>query len=184
MPIAAIPQGVELRKISAVQKRAIDDLLKKQKESNILETAVGALIPTLGFVGVATAGIVVAWSYLKDIDLPTPKEVAKAVAEGAGGVVADVIIDTGGAIAKAVGFEDNPATPEYISAGGRTIGPLSRCKRWELDSNDWHHKTYDSGKLTKSETVQAALAAKRIIKNMKAEGCDKPPAFTHSPWDE
>ena len=52
MPIAAIPQGVELRKISAVQKRAIDDLLKKQKESNILETAVGALIPTLGFVGV------------------------------------------------------------------------------------------------------------------------------------
>ena len=85
MPIAAIPQGVELRKISAVQKRAIDDLLKKQKESNILETAVGALIPTLGFVGVATAGIVVAWSYLNDIELPTPKQVAKAVAEGACG---------------------------------------------------------------------------------------------------
>ena len=184
MPIAAIPEGVELRKISAVQQKAIDKLLKNQKDSNILETAIGAIIPTLGFMGVGAAALVMGWSYLKDLELPTPKEVAKAVTEAAGGVVADVIVDGGGAIVKAMGYEDNPATPEYISAGGQTIGPLSRCKRWELDSNDWHKKTYDSGKLSTDEVYQSALAAKIIIKNMKAEGCDRPPAFTKSQWNE
>ena len=36
MPITAVPQGVELRKISAVQKRALHELLSKQRENNLL----------------------------------------------------------------------------------------------------------------------------------------------------
>ena len=63
-------------------------------------------------------------------------------------------------------------------------GPLSRCKRWELDAQNWYEKTYLSGKLSKSETVQAALAAKIIIKSMKAEGCDKPSSFSQDQWNE
>ena len=47
MPIAAIPQGVEIRKISAVQKRALDELLKHQKEQSLLQTAMVALIPSV-----------------------------------------------------------------------------------------------------------------------------------------
>ena len=40
MPIAAVPQGIELRKISAVQKKAVDELLKQQRESTFLLTLV------------------------------------------------------------------------------------------------------------------------------------------------
>ena len=44
MPIAAIPQGIELRKISAVQKRAVDELLQKQKDTSLLNTAIPSTI--------------------------------------------------------------------------------------------------------------------------------------------
>ena len=45
MPITAIPKDVELRKISAVQKKALDDLLSKQRENTLLETVISATIP-------------------------------------------------------------------------------------------------------------------------------------------
>ena len=54
MPIAAIPQGVEIRKISSVQKRALDELLKQQKEQSLLQTAMVALIPS--FTALTIAG--------------------------------------------------------------------------------------------------------------------------------
>ena len=131
MPITAVPQGVELRKISAVQKRALDELLSKQRENNLLETTISTAIPALAFVGVGGAALVVAWSYLKDLELPTAKDGAKAVTVAAGDVVSDVVVDVGGAVAKAAGFENDPKTPEYISIAGTMKGPLSRCKRWE-----------------------------------------------------
>ena len=46
MPIAAIPQGVEIRKISAVQKRALDELLKQQKDQTLLQSAIVTLVPS------------------------------------------------------------------------------------------------------------------------------------------
>ena len=184
MPIAAVPQGVELRKISAVQKRALDDLLRNQRENNRVETTISAAVPALAFIGVGGAAILVAYSYLKDIEIPTAKEIAKVVTTAAGEVVSDVVVDVGGAVAKAAGFENDPKTPEYISIAGTMKGPLSRCKRWELDAQNWYEKTYLSGKLSKSETVQAALAAKIIIKAMKAEGCDKPSSFSQEQWNE
>lgn len=179
MPITAVPQGVELRKLSAVQKRAVDDLLQKQRENNLLETTISTAIPALAFAGVGGAAILVAYSYLNDLKLPTAKEVAKAVTTAAGEVVSDVVIDVGGGLAKAAGFEDNPTTPEYLPSG---VGPLSRCKRWELDALDILTRV-QSGKLSKTETVQAALATKRVIKNMKAEGCDRPTAISQAQWD-
>ena len=51
MPITAIPQGVEIRKITAVQKRALDELLGKQKETSLMQT----LIPSFTIVAVAAA---------------------------------------------------------------------------------------------------------------------------------
>ena len=58
MPITAIPQGVEIRKITAVQKRALDELLGKQKETSLLQT----LIPSFSFIAVASIG---AYIYIK-----------------------------------------------------------------------------------------------------------------------
>ena len=178
MPITAIPRDLDVRKLTAAQANAVKKYLSESGDKSLAKYALLVGIPTLAFVGVAGGTAFLIWHYLKDIELPSFKEVQEA----AGGVVADVIIDVGGATARAAGFEDDPANPEYISAGGRTIGPLTRCKRWELDANDWHQKVYDSGEDVNS--VQASLAAKRIIKNMKKEGCDKPPAFTQSQWDD
>ena len=66
MPITAVPQGVELRKLSAVQKRAVDDLLAKQRESSLIENFVTSALPALAFAGVGGAAVLVAYSYLND----------------------------------------------------------------------------------------------------------------------
>jgi len=182
MPITAVPQGVELRKISAVQKRALDELLSKQRENNLLETTISTAIPALAFAGVGGAAILVAYSYLKDIEIPTAKEVAKAVTTAAGEVVSDVVIDVGGAAARAAGFEDDPTTPELFQLPSGKVVELSRCQRWETDATEILARV-QSGKLSKSETVQAALATKRVIKNMKKEGCDRPLAISTAQWN-
>jgi len=179
MPITAVPQGVELRKLSAVQKRAVDDLLAKQRESSLIENFVTSALPALAFAGVGGAAVLVAYSYLNDLKIPTAKEVAKAVTTAAGEIVSDVVIDVGGGLAKAAGFEDNPTTPEFLPSG---TGPLSRCKRWEVDATEILARV-QSGKLSNTEKVQAALATKRIIKNMKAEGCDRPSAISVAQWE-
>ena len=178
MPITAVPQGVELRKLSAVQKRAVDDLLAKQRESSLIENFVTSALPALAFAGVGGAAVLVAYSYLNDLKIPTAKEVAKAVTTAAGEIVSDVVIDVGGGLAKAAGFEDNPTTPEFLPSG---LGPLSRCKRWEVDAVEI--VSCIQGGLNEVEKVQAALATKRVIKNMKAEGCDRPYAISQAQWD-
>ena len=178
MPITAVPQGVELRKLSAVQKRAVDDLLARQRESSLVENFVTSALPALAFAGVGGAAVLVAYSYLNDLKIPTAKEVAKAVTTAAGEIVSDVVIDVGGGLAKAAGFEDNPTTPEFLPAG---TGPLSRCKRWEVDAVEIVSRI--QGGLNEVEKVQAALATKRVIKNMKAEGCDRPTAISVDQWE-
>ena len=47
MPITAIPKGVELRKITAAQKRALDELITKERGSSALTTAVLVGIPSI-----------------------------------------------------------------------------------------------------------------------------------------
>ena len=178
MPITAVPQGVELRKLSAVQKRAVDDLLAKQRESSLIENFVTSALPALAFAGVGGAAVLVAYSYLNDLKIPTAKEVAKAVTTAAGEIVSDVVIDVGGGLAKAAGFEDNPTTPEFLPSG---LGPLSRCKRWEVDAVEIVSRI--QGGLNEVEKVQAALALKRVIKNMKKEGCDRPTAISIDQWE-
>ena len=178
MPITAVPQGVELRKLSAVQKRAVDDLLAKQRESSLIENFVTSALPALAFAGVGGAAVLVAYSYLNDLKNPTAKEVAKAITTAAGEIVSDVVIDVGGGLAKAAGFEDNPTTPEFLPSG---LGPLSRCKRWEVDAVEIVSRI--QGGLNEVEKVQAALALKRVIKNMKKEGCDRPTAISIDQWE-
>ena len=47
MPITAIPKGVELRKITAVQKRALDELITKERGSSALTTAIIVGVPSI-----------------------------------------------------------------------------------------------------------------------------------------
>ncbi len=64
MPITAIPTDVEIRKITPTQKQALDELLKKQKEGSLLQTAIAVTIPSLAIVTVA--GAAVALFYYQD----------------------------------------------------------------------------------------------------------------------
>jgi len=174
MPITAIPKGVELRKITAVQKRALDELITKERGTNALTTAIIVGIPSI------IAGSAVLAYLFKDnlVDWYDEKkdelvEAVKEVVTKTGGGVIDVILDTGNKI-----FRNDPMTPEVI--GNQTF---SRCTRWELDAVDLLAVTQKGG-LTKKETIQAALNTLYIAKNMKEEGCSRPVAISQAQWDQ
>ena len=47
MPITAIPPGVEIKTITAGQKRALDELLSKERENSSISTALMVGIPSI-----------------------------------------------------------------------------------------------------------------------------------------
>ena len=173
MAIAAIPQGVEIKKITATQKRALDELLKAQRDENTLQTAIRVAIPTVAFVGVAGVAIATTFAYLKDIELPTVKDIAT----GAGDLVSDVIV---GGVDALVG-EQQPVTPEYLPSGA---GPIPICKRWETDYVTTLEQISQGEADSITGTIVGALVQKNIIKQMKKRGCDRPMTIPQSQWDE
>ena len=136
-------------------------------------------LPTIAFLTVAGGAAFLVWHYLKDLELPTWQDAKEA----AGGAVADVIIDVGELLREQPVFEDNPTTPELFQLASGRVVELTRCQRWEQDATDILAKV-QAGGLSSSETVQAALATKRVAKNMKKEGCDRPSAISQAQWDE
>jgi hypothetical protein len=173
MPIAAVPQGVEIKKLTPTQERALDKLLKAQRDENTLQTAIRVAIPTIAFVGVAGVAIATTFAYLKDIDLPTTKDIVA----GAGDIVSDTII---GGIDALTG-EQQPVTPEFLPSGA---GPIPRCKRWETDYVTAKETEAQKGTLGPLDTVFGALTMKRIIQNMKREGCERPVTIPLAQWNE
>ena len=168
MGISAIPPGVEIKKLTKTQERALDKLLKAQRDENTLQTAIRVAVPTLAFVGVAGIGIVTTFAYLKDIELPSVKDIVKGAGVDAGGIVADVITTVIG--------RDNPRTPEFTPSGA---GPIPRCQRWESD-----YVTTIKDDPGPIETTLLATAQLNIIKNMKAEGCSRPSSIPARQWNE
>jgi hypothetical protein len=174
MGIAAIPQGVEIKKLTPTQERALDKLLKAQRDENTFQTAIRVAIPTFAFVGVAGVAIATTYAYLKDINL-------QDVAEKSGDLVSDAIVGTADAL---IG-KQQPKTPEYIVLGdGRTVGPLTICKRWETDYVDVMEQIAEGEADSFTGTVVGALLQKNIIKQMKKQGCERPVIIPASQWDE
>jgi len=169
MPITAIPKDVELRKISAVQKKALDDLLSKQRENTLLETVISATIPAAAFVGVGGAAVYLTYAYLKDIELPSFEDVVVET----GATLVETVIKAGNKI-----FTNNPVTPEVVQ--GST---LTRCTRWAVDATD-NLARVQKGNLSTTEKIGLATNLKYIIVNMKSEGCSRPSAISQAQWDE
>ena len=176
MALELMPDGKTFKKLNATQEKALKRYYQRLHDRPITQE--------LGLpIGLAVLGGIGAIAYVFKDELKTylaDKEEdvitwIKGLPAAGGGVVADAIINLGDAI-----FPANPATPEYISVGGRTVGPLTRCKRWEMDATSWLEKVQAGN----YNTVQAALAAKRIISNMKKEGCSRPLAFTVAQWED
>ena len=177
MPIAAIPQGVEIKKLTPTQEKALDKLLRQQRDENTLQTAIRVAIPTVAFVGVAGAAIATTFAYLKDIELPTVKDIVTS----GGDLVSDVIVS---GVDTIVG-KQQPKTPEYIvTDAGTTIGPLTICQRWETDYVDVAEQIAQGEADSRTGTVVAALLQKNIIKQMKKNGCERPVIIPASQWDE
>ncbi len=176
MALELMPDGKTFKKLNATQEKALKRYYQRLHDRPITQE--------LGLpIGLAVLGGIGAIAYVFKDELKTylankEEDVItwiKGLPAAGGGVVADAIINLGDAI-----FPANPATPEYISVGGRTVGPLSRCKRWEMDATSWLEKVQAGN----YNTVQAALAAKRIISNMKKKGCSRPLAFTVAQWED
>jgi len=102
----------------------------------------------------------------------------KKIVVASGGGVADVILTLTDNL-----FGNNPNNPEYMTLYNptRQVGPFTRCQRWESDGLDWKTKDQAGEYITKAGS---ALAAARIIKNMKREGCSRPTVFTQAQWDD
>ena len=174
MPITAIPKGVELRKITAVQKRALDELITKERGNSALTTPILVGIPSI-VAGSAVLAYVFkdemkAWF---DEQQDTITEAAKKIVTGAGEGIVDIVIDTGNKI-----FRNNPVTPEVVQ--GST---LDRCTRWSVDATENLART-QKGNLSRDEKARAALNLIYIAKNMKNEGCNRPSAISQAQWDQ
>jgi len=173
MPIAAIPPGIELRKISATQQKAVDELLKKQKETSLLNSAIPST--ALLVIAAGAGGIYLFRDEIQQWAKDQTGNLWNAIKEkvvdgvvGAGGGVAEIITDVIG--------RDNPRTPEYTKSGA---GPIPRCTRWESDYLDTLRQVQEGGSVT-----ALALAQLNIIKNMKAEKCSRPSSIPKSQWDK
>ena len=174
MPITAIPKGVELRKITAVQKRALDELITKERGNSALTNAILVGIPSI-IAGSAVLAYVFKdevkeWYEEKKGELK--KAVVDAVA-GTGEGIVDIVLDTANKV-----FRNNPKTPKVVNGS-----ELTRCTRWAVDATDVL-ALVQKGNLTKSETIAAAVATIAIAKEMKLEGCSRPSAISQAQWDQ
>ena len=174
MPITAIPRGVELRKITPTQKKALDDLITKERGSNALTTAILVGIPSI-----IAGSAVVAYVFKDEMkewfdeQQDTITEAAKKIVAGAGEGIVDIVIDTGNKI-----FRNDPVTPSEYQ--GST---LDRCTRWTVDATENLART-QKGNLSRDEKARAALNLIYIAKNMKGEGCSRPSAISQAQWDQ
>ena len=174
MPITAIPKGVELRKITAVQKRALDELITKERGSSALTTALVVGIPS-----VVAGSAILAYVFKEEAQewYADKKgeivEAIKTIVENTGGGIVSVVLDTANKV-----FQNNPKTPEIVNGA-----KLTRCTRWAVDATDVL-ALVQKGNLTKAETTVAAIATIAIAKEMKREGCSRPSAISEDQWKQ
>ena len=171
MPITAIPKGVELRKITAVQKRALDELITKERGSSALTTAILVGIPSI-IAGSAVLAYVFKDEMKKWFDEQEQKvkDVVKNVVVTAGETVVETVVEAGNKV-----FRNDPTTPEVVQ--GST---LTRCTRFAVDATDILAQI-NEGKIG---TTSAAIGILAIAKQMKKEGCSRPSAISQAQWDQ
>lgn len=163
MALELMPDGT-FKKLSKIQTDALDRYYKREK-GDLLDTILPRLLPSLILGGVGSAGLVVAWSYLKDLELPT--------VESFGFNIADLTSRI---------YGNEPKSDKYFIYPDGSQHEVPICSRWEADATEWFG-LQERAKDPISITLNATYGLS-IIKNMKREGCPKPPAFTQSQWDE
>jgi len=171
MPIAAIPQGVEIRKISAVQKRALDELLGRQREQTLLQTAIVALVPSVTALTIAgTFGYI----YIhRDTIADQYEELKQSFSQG----VTQGFTDFGKTITGGALAADEPSNqPEE----GTVFENLTKCQLYEYDITTLFGRMEGAGFWDK---FAIGYNLQEKYKGMKREGCPKPARVSQSDWD-
>ena len=171
MPITAIPAGVEIRKITAVQKRALDELLGKQKETSLLQT----LIPSFSFVAV---GMIGAYIYIKrDTIKEQLEEFEETIRQMAGRGVTEAFTTFG----EAVTGVPTPDTPTYEPEEGTIFEGMTTCQLFEYDVVELFSRM-DGANFYEKFAIGFNLQQK--YRGMKSAGCSKPPRVPQNDWDK
>ena len=174
MPITAIPQGVEIRKITAVQKRALDELLGRQKETSLSNTAILVGIPAL-VVGLG------AIAYIFKDELKENWEDIKAQITDLPGDVGTSILDVGFDLAKDLGVTDLQET----TGTAETIygEDIDKCSSYEYDLINLYQRADDTSDYNLPAKAAIGLGIREKLKGMKKAGCSKPAFVNQSNWD-
>lgn len=171
MPITAIPQGVEIRKITAVQKRALDELLGKQKETSLLQT----LIPSFSFVVVAASA---AYVYIKrDTIKEELLELEEAIRQMAGKGVTGAFTTFGEAVTQVAA----PDTPTYQAEEGTVFEGMTTCQLFEYDVVELFSRMEGAGFWDK---FAIGYNLQQKYRGMKKAGCPKPARVPQNDWDK
>jgi len=171
MPITAIPAGVEIRKITAVQKRALDELLGKQKETSLLQT----LIPSFSFITVAAIG---AYIYIKrDTIKEQLDDLEETLRQMAGRGVTEAFTTFG----ETVTGVPRPDTPTYDPDEGTIFEGMTTCQLFEYDVVELFSRM-DNANFFEKFAIGFNLQQK--YRGMKQAGCSKPPRVDQHDWDK
>jgi len=178
MPIAAIPQGVEIRKLSAVQNKALQKLLENQNGSSTKNTALAVGIPT---IALAIGGMAFLF---KDEIKEAIKESWDDIKEFAEGIPAGAFtgaIDAGFALGKEITGVDLEATTgtaaEFFGEG------VSLCEQYGYDLVELQQRVDATSKYNVPAIIALGIGKRSKLKGMKAAGCSKPPYIDQNDWN-
>ena len=178
MPIAAIPQGVEIRKLSAVQNKALQKLLENQNGSSTKNTALAVGIPT---IALAIGGMAFLF---KDEIKEAIKESWDDIKEFAEGIPAGAFtgaIDAGFALGKEITGVDLEAT---TGTAAEVFGEgVSLCEQYGYDLVELQQRVDATSKYNVPAIIALGIGKRSKLKGMKAAGCSKPPYIDQNDWN-
>ena len=178
MPIAAIPQGVEIRKLSAVQNKALQKLLENQNGSSTKNTALAVGIPT---IALAIGGMAFLF---KDEIKEAVKESWDDIKEFAEGIPAGAFtgaIDAGFALGKEITGVDLEAT---TGTAAEVFGEgVSLCEQYGYDLVELQQRVDATSKYNVPAIIALGIGKRSKLKGMKAAGCSKPPYIDQNDWN-
>ena len=172
MPIAAIPQGVEIRKITANQKRALDELLKQQKDQTLLQSAIVTLVPS--FTALTIGGLFAYIFIHRDTIADQYEQLKQDFFSGAGKTFTtfgETI--TGGAI--------TPTVPANEPEVGTVFENMNTCQLFEYDITELFGKMDNANDPFTKFAIGFNLQQK--YSGMKKAGCPKPPRVDQDDWN-
>jgi len=178
MPLTAVPQGVEIRKLSAAQKKALDKLLESQNGSSSKNTALAVGIPSI-FLAIGGMAFL-----FKDEIKESIKESWTDIKQFAEGIPAGMFtgtIDAGFALGKEItGVDLTDVTGRAAEVFGEDV---TLCQQYEYDLVELQQRVDKTPSWNVVAITLLGIGKREKLKGMKKAGCSKPPYINKNDWD-